>query len=184
MWRSWNHFLGKKSENLQSSLNLSFLLDNILENGFEATISSKSSVLSVFMSDKIETVFWKSEAKCSKLLKFKIGNKKQFRKWFWSYLEVKNKCSESLKMTFFTFCKFLSDNVKTVFWKSEAKHSKLFESKVGHRKFFRKWFCSYLVVKSECSDCLKIAIFSFLYIFQWRSWNRILGKQRKAFKIV
>ena len=129
-------FSGKVRQSVQNCLNSRLVIKSSLENGFEATLKSKTNVLRVW-------------------------------KWHFSL-----------------FCKFLSDNVKTVFWKSEGKHSKLFESKVGHRKFFRKWFCSYLVVKSECSDCLKIAIFSFLYIFEWRSWNRILGKQGKAFKIV
>ena len=38
------------------------------------------------------------------------------------------------------FCKFLSYKVESVFWKSEGKRSKLFESNAGQKKYFRKWF--------------------------------------------
>ena len=36
------------------------------------------------------------------------------------------------------FSKFLSDEAETVFWESEAKRLKLFQSKFGHRKLLRK----------------------------------------------
>ena len=47
------------------------------------------------------------------------------------------------------FCKFLSDEVETVFWESETEHSKLFKSKFGHRKLLGKWFRSYIELKNE-----------------------------------
>ena len=47
--------------------------------------------------------FWESEARCSKLFKFKVGHRMHFRKWFWSYLELKTDCSECLKRGFFSF---------------------------------------------------------------------------------
>ena len=37
-------------------------------------------------------------------------------------------------------CKFLSDEVETIFWESKAKRSKLFKSKFGHSKLLRKCF--------------------------------------------
>ena len=45
------------------------------------------------------------------------------------------------------FCKFLSDEVETVFWENEAKGSIVFKVKFGHMKLVRKWFWSYLEVK-------------------------------------
>ena len=44
------------------------------------------------------------------------------------------------KERFSSFCKFLSDKVETAFWESEAKSSKLFKSKFGHRKLPLKRF--------------------------------------------
>ena len=80
------------------------------------------------------------------------------------------------------FAKFLSDEVETIFSKSKAKRSKLFEVKFGNRKLLRKWFWSYLELKNECSERLKRAFFSFLQIFDWRSWNRFLEKRGDAVK--
>ena len=73
------------------------------------------------MRDEIENVFWENDAKRLKLFKSKVGHRKNFRKWFWGRFEVKDKCSEPLEMGFFTFYKFLSDEVEIVYWKSEAK---------------------------------------------------------------
>ena len=80
------------------------------------------------------------------------------------------------------FGKFLSDEVETIFKESEAKLSKLFKSKFGHRKLLRKWFSSYLELKNECSECLESVFFCFLQIFQWRSWSRFVGKRDNAAK--
>ena len=81
-----------------------------------------------------------SEAKRSSLFKSKFGHRKLLRKWFWSYLEPK-KTKNILsvwKEHFSVFCTFLSDEVETVFWESEAKRLKLFESKFGDRKLLGK----------------------------------------------
>ena len=88
------------------------------------------------------------------------------------------------KGNFSVFYKFLSNEVETIFWESEAKHSKLFESKFDHRKLLIKWFWSYLELKNECSERLKREIFSFLQIFKWQSWNHFLGKWGKALKTI
>ena len=82
------------------------------------------------------------------------------------------------------FGKFLSDEVETNFRESEAKRSKLFKLKSGRRKLLRKWFWSYLDLESECSERLKKPYFSFLQIFEWRSWNCFLEKGGKAFDTI
>ena len=120
--------------------------------------------------------------KASKLVKLKIGHRKLFIKWFWSYLELKMNVLSVWKGHFSVFCKFLIDEAETNFWESEAKHQKLFNSKFGHRKLLRKWFWSYLELKNECSEHFNRAFFSFLQIFEWRSWNRFLGKRGNAAK--
>ena len=48
-----------------------------------------------------------------------------------------------------------------VFWEKDAKHYRLFKSKFGLGKLLTKWFWSYLELKSECSEHLKKAFFSF-----------------------
>ena len=70
------------------------------------------------------------------------------------------------------FCKVLSDEVKTPFWKKEAKRSTLFKSKFNHKKILRKWFWSYQKLENEYFEGLKRVFLSFLQSFEWRSWNR------------
>ena len=181
-----------------------------------------------FLSDAVETIFWESEAKRSKLFKSKFGHKELFRKWFWSFLKldvfeksifqffanfwvtmlkpffwearlssktnvlsvwkehfqffasfwltklkpfpgkvrqgVQNYLNQNLvigsffkngfeatlswktnvlsiwKGHFSIFCKFLSDEVETIFWERETKRSKLFKLKFDHKELLRKWF--------------------------------------------
>ena len=125
-------FSGKVRQSIQNYLNVNLVIRTFLENAFGVTLSSKKNVLSV----------WKGH--------------------------------------FSVFSKFLSDRVETIFWESEVKRSRLFKSKFGHRKLLRKWFWSYLELKNECCERLKRAFFSFLQIFEWRSWNHFLGKQGNA----
>ena len=129
-------FSGKVRQSVQNYLNQNLVIGSFLENGFEATLSSTMIVVSV----------WKGH--------------------------------------FSVFCKFLSHEVETAFRESEAKRSKLFKSKFGYRKLLRKWFWSYIELKNECSERLKRAFFSFLQIFEWRSWNHFLGKWGQAFKTI
>ena len=58
---------------------------------------------------------------------------------------------------FYFFCKFLIDEVETIFWNIEAKCSKLFKSKFSLWKFLRKWFWNDLELKNKCSEYLKRA---------------------------
>ena len=129
-------FAGKVGQGVKIYWNQNLVKRTFLENGLGETLSSKANLLSV----------WKNH--------------------------------------FSVFCKFLSDEVETIFWESEAKRSKLFKSKFGYRKLLRKWFWSYIELKNECSERLKRAFFSFLQIFEWRSWNHFLGKWGKAFKTI
>ena len=106
-------FPGKVRQSVPNYLNKNLVIRSFLENGFETTLSSKRNVLShwkghisVFwkvLINKVEIIFWESEAKRSKLFKSKFGHRKLPRKWFWSYLELKNECCEGLKRAFFRF---------------------------------------------------------------------------------
>ena len=129
-------FSGKVRQGVKSYWNQNLVIRTFLENSFRTTLSSKTNLLSV----------WKKH--------------------------------------FSVFCKFLSDEVETIFRESEAKWSKLFKSKFACRKLLRKYFWSYLELKNECSEPLKKTFFNILKMFEWRSWNHFQGKWGKAFKTI
>ena len=185
----------RKSEAKYSKLlNQNLGIGRFLENGFEATLSWKTNIASVwkehfsvfwrFLSDEVETIFWESEAMRPNLFKSKFGHRKLPRKWFWSYLQLKNECSERLKKAFCSFLQIFEWRSWNRFAEKWGKVFKTFKSKLGHRKVLRKWFWSNLELKNECCERLKRVFFSFLQIFEWRSWNHYLGKWGKAFKTI
>ena len=124
-------FSGRVRQNIKNCLNQNLVIASLFENGFEATSSSKTNLLSVGKD-------------------------------------------------FSVFCIFLIEEVEAIFWKREAKHNNLVKSKFGHRKLLRKCFRSYLELTYECSKRSKRSFFSFLHVFEWRSWDRFLGKQDRA----
>ena len=79
---------------------------------------------------------------------------------FESTLNSKTNVLSVWKGHFSISCKFLSDEVQTIFWERETKLWKLFISKFGHRNLLRKWFWRYLELKNECSKSLKRTFFS------------------------
>ena len=111
-------FLSEEVETLFWESVLKYLIQNLvlrsfLKNGFGATLSSRTNILSVwkghfsvfikFLNEEVEILFWESEAKRSKLFKSTFGQRTLLRKWFWSYLELKNECSERFKRAFLGF---------------------------------------------------------------------------------
>ena len=103
-------FSGKVRQRVQNFLNQNLVIKSFLGNGFEAIFTSKTNVLnvwkvhfSVFWKFLIESFFWESRGKRSKLFKSKFGHRKLLRKWFSSYLQLKNECSECWKRAFFSF---------------------------------------------------------------------------------
>ena len=76
-------FSGKVRQGVQDYLNQNLTIGSFLENGFEATLSSKTSIASVsqehfsvfckFLSEEVETIFGEGEAKGSRLFKSKFG---------------------------------------------------------------------------------------------------------------
>ena len=113
----------------QKVLNKNLVIGSFLENGFKATLSSKTSVLSVckghfsdfctFLSDEVETVFWESKADPSKLFKFKVGHRKLLENCF------EPNVPSVWKWYFSVFWKFLSDEVETVYWEKEDRSFKI-----------------------------------------------------------
>ena len=111
LWRTkLKPFSEKVRQRVQNYCNQNLGIGSFLKNGFETILSSKMNVESVwkghfsvfwkFLSDKVETIFWKSEAQRWKLFKSKFGHRKLLRKEFWNYLELKNECCECLKRAF------------------------------------------------------------------------------------
>ena len=118
-------FAEKVSKSVQNYWNQSLIIGRLLENGFEAISSSKRNVVSIWkgqfsvfskvFSDKVESSFWVSELKRSKLFKSKFGHRKLRRNRFWSNFELKNECSKHSKKSFFSFLLILSDEVEKNF---------------------------------------------------------------------
>ena len=83
---------GKVRQSVQNYLNQNLVVRIFVQNSFGATLGSKTNLLSIskeyfsvfckFMSDHIETIFWESETKLSKLFKSHFGYRKLLRKWF------------------------------------------------------------------------------------------------------
>ena len=106
-------FSGKVRQNVRRYLNPNLVIASVLENSFEATLSSKTNVVTVwkehfpgfcnFLSDEVETIWWKRDAERSNLFKSKFACSKLLRKWFWGYLGLKKECCECLKKAFFSF---------------------------------------------------------------------------------
>ena len=201
-------FPGKVRQGVQNYLNQNLVTGSFFKNGFEATLSWKTNVLSVwkghfsvfynFLSKAVETIFWESEAKCSKYLNQNLvirsllengfeaplssktnalsiwkehfqffanfwltklkpfsGKVRQgvqnylnqnlvigsfFKNGFEATLSWKTNVLSIWKGHFSIFCKFLSDEVETIFLEREAKRSKLFKLKFDHNELLRKWF--------------------------------------------
>ena len=178
-------------QNVQKCLNRNLIRGSFLENMLKATLTSKANVLSVwkgyflffykFLSDEVETVFSEKEAKHLIIFKSKFGHRKLLRKWFWSYLDLKNECSEHLKWSFFSFLQIFEWWGQIIFQESKAKLSKLFKSKFGHSKVLRKCFWSYIELKNKCSQYLKRTFFSFFTNFWVTKLKLFFGK---AFKTI
>ena len=94
-------FSGKVKQNVQNYLNQNLVIGSFLENGFEATLISKTNVLSV----------WKKD--------------------------------------FQFFCKFLSNEVETIFWESEAKYRNQFFQNLVVRSFLENAFQATLISKTN-----------------------------------
>ena len=85
-------FSGKARQNIQSYVEPKLVIASTLENSFEATLRAKTNVLSIwkqhfsllykFVSCKVETVLWKSEAILCKFLMFSCLWSEIFEKWF------------------------------------------------------------------------------------------------------
>ena len=105
-------FPEKVTQSVRIYLNQNLGIGTFSENGFGATLSSKTNAMSIlkehfsffckFLSDEFETIFKKTDTKLSKRSNLKFGHKNLLRKWFWSNLELRTEC-ERFKRAFFSF---------------------------------------------------------------------------------
>ena len=152
-------------QSVQNYFNQNLVIGSILENGFEATLSSEVNVLSVwwghfsvfckFLSDKVESVFWQSKKKHSKLFKSKLDHRKLFRKWFWSYLELNNECSDHLKKTFFRFLRIWVTKLKPSSGKVGQSIQNYLNQNLVEESFSRYGFGATLISKTNILNLWK-----------------------------
>ena len=127
--------VGKVKQSIKNCLNQNLVLGTFLENGFEASLSSKTNVLSV---------------------------------WKWYFSVFSNFWVTNLK----PFSGKVRQNIKNCLNQNLI---------IGD---FLDFFWSFLALKNKYCRRLKITWFSFLQIFDWRSWNHCLGKWGKVFKTI
>ena len=84
------------------------------------------------------------------------------------------------KWHFLAFWKFVSDEFEIVFWKNKAKHWKLFKSKVGHQKHFRKMVSEIPWGKKQILWIFWNNIFHIAAIFPMTKLKLFSGKVRKS----
>ena len=131
------------------------------------------------LSDKVETIFWRSEAKRWRLFESKVGYRKLLRKWFWTYLGHKNEFCERLKRAFSSFLEIFEWLSGDHFLGNWTKRSKLFQSKFGHKKLLRKLLWCYLQLKNECW-VLEKSIFCFFANCSLKKLKPLFGKVRQS----
>ena len=115
-------FSGKVRQSIQNALNQNLAIGSFLENGFEATWSSKTNVLSLwtvhfsnlcrFFSDNVETIFWESEERRSKLLKSNLFIRSFLENSFGGTLSSKTNVVNVWKGHFSFFTKFWVTKLK------------------------------------------------------------------------
>ena len=131
------------------------------------------------------TVFWENEAKRSTVFKSKFGHWKLLRKWFWSYLELKNECSEHSKRAFSrAFANFWATKLKPFSGKVRQSVQQFLNQNLNGGDFLENIFKATLSSKMNILSVWKGHFSDFLDIFEWWSWNRFLGKWGKAFRSI
>ena len=126
-------------------------------------------VLRKLLSDEVETASLESESKHQELFKSKFYHMKLLRKW--SYLDLKNECSECLNRANNWVTKLNPFSGKVRQSLQDQLNSKLV---IG--SFLENGFEATLRKKKQMFWTFGKENLQFFAIFEWRSWNHFLGK--------
>ena len=124
-------FSGRVRQSIQNCLNPYLVIGSFLENGLEVTLSSRTNVLSVWkdhfsvfckvLSGKLKPFSGKARQSVQSYLNQNLVIRTFLENDFGASLSSKTNVVSVWKEHFSAFCMFLSDEVETVFWESEAK---------------------------------------------------------------
>ena len=143
----WKPLSGKARQSVESCLNQNLVIWSISENHFKAILRSKRNVLYLMVFLSFFANFWVTKLKLlSGKPRQSVENYSNPNLVIGSFLENDFEATLRWKTIFLRVWKwyfslfwiFLSNEVESVFWESEGKRSKLFESKFGLSKNFRK----------------------------------------------
>ena len=164
-------FSAKARQNLQDDFNPTFVIVDILGNGFEVTLRSKTNLMSLwssmlqffgnFLVTKLKPFSGKVRQSLPNYLNQNLVIGSFLGNSFQATLSSKTNVLIVWKGYFSVFWKFLNDKVEIILWEDKEKHQKLCKLKFRHRKLLTKWFWRFLEFKNECSECLKRTFFSF-----------------------
>ena len=127
---------GKARQSVQIYLNQNLVIRTFLENGSGATLSSKTNVMTVwrrfsvsvfcrFFSDEVESIVWEVRQSLQSHLNQNLVKGSFLENCFETNLSPITNVLSVWKGHFSVFFKFLSDEVETISWESEAKRSNL-----------------------------------------------------------
>ena len=86
------------------------------------------------------------------------------------------------KLYFCFFANFWVTKLKSYSGKSTQKPWDCLDQIFVIGSILKKYFPSYLETRNACSENFKIKLVTFSQIFEWWSWNSLLGKSDKASK--
>ena len=126
------------------------VIRSFLKSGFQATLTSKMNVLGIwkehfsvfckFLSDEVETVFWESGAKPSKLFKSKFGQWKDLTKIFSKFLELKTNVLTIWKSNFEFFANLWMAKLEAFFGKVRQSVQNYLNQNSVIQSFLKKYF--------------------------------------------
>ena len=180
-------FSGKARLSLQDHLNSTSVIRSLLENGSEATLRSKTNVLSIwkkisvfcnFRVTKLIPLSGKVRQDIKKCLNQNLVIRSFLENGFEATLSSEKNVLSIWKGNFSDFCKFLSEENETVFWECETKPSRPLNSKLVIRNFLKKGSESNLRSKMNVLSIWK-GKFSDFYNFWATKLKLFSGKVRK-----
>ena len=124
-------FSGRVRQSIQNCLNPYLVIGSFLENGLEVTLSSRTNVLSVWkdhfsvfckvLSGKLKPFSGKARQSVQRYLNQNLVIRTFLENDFGASLSSKTNVVSVWKEPFLAFCMFLSDEVESIFWESQAK---------------------------------------------------------------